>query len=73
MEADGSLRFAVADVDPGACNWLETRGQRGGTMQFRLSRAGDLPIPSFETRVVQRSEVAASQGCRPLDAVVRAR
>jgi hypothetical protein len=57
LESDGSVRLVIADVDRGTCNWLDTRGHRVGTMQLRLSRAEDLELPSFRTRVVKVAEV----------------
>jgi len=57
LEADGSVRLVIADVDRGGRNWLDTRGHRVGSMQFRLSRADDLELPSFRTRVVKLAEL----------------
>jgi hypothetical protein len=59
-EADGSVRLVISDADPNACNWLDTRGHGVGTMQFRLSRAGDLELPSFRTRVVKAAVIEAA-------------
>lgn len=66
LEADGTLRLVVGDIEPAACNWLDTRGHRVGTMQFRLSRAGERPVPSFTTRVVAAADLPPSRGCRAL-------
>jgi len=70
FEADGSLRLIVGEADPDACNWLATRGHRVGTMQFRLSRAGDLAVPGFETRVMKTAELSPSTGCLPIHAAM---
>jgi hypothetical protein len=59
-----SVRLMISDVDPDVCNWLDLRGHRVGTMQFRLSRAADLELPAFRTRVVALSEVETSADCR---------
>jgi hypothetical protein len=63
VEADGSVRLVIADVDPGACNWLDTRGHRVGVMVFRLSRSEDLVLPPFDARVVKAAEVEAAADC----------
>ena len=35
LEPDGSVRFVVADRDPGVPNWLDTAGHRRGTVGVR--------------------------------------
>jgi hypothetical protein len=63
LEANGSVRLVISDVDPGVCNWLDVRGHRVGTMQFRISRVDDLELPSFQTSVVKVSEVERTVDC----------
>jgi hypothetical protein len=63
LESDGSVRLVIADVDRGAFNWLDTRGHRVGTMQFRLSRADDQELPSFRMRVVKIAEIERAVDC----------
>ncbi len=49
--ADRSVRIVVADVDPGADNWIDTAGHRRGTMCWRWIRADRHPQPAV--RVVK--------------------
>jgi hypothetical protein len=35
LEPDGSVRFVIADRDPGVPNWLDTAGHRHGTVGVR--------------------------------------
>jgi hypothetical protein len=53
---DGSVRIAIAHVDPGVDNWLDTAGHRLGTMTLRWVGAKEHPTP--KTRVVKLSELA---------------
>jgi hypothetical protein len=50
-QADGSVRIAIADRDPGVGNWMDTAGHRRGTMCLRWIRADAHPEPT--TRVVK--------------------
>ena len=47
--ADGSVRLALAHLDPGHPNWLETAGHARGTMCLRFVGAREHPQP--RTRV----------------------
>jgi hypothetical protein len=57
LEADGSVRIAVAHEDPGLRNWLDTAGHHHGTMGVRWVRADSHPEP--RCRVVKLSELRA--------------
>jgi hypothetical protein len=59
-EPDGSVRIVVAHEDPGVPNWVNTVGHAQGTMCFRWIRAEEHPQP--RTRIVKRSEIAATAG-----------
>jgi len=49
---DRAVRLVVADVKSERPNWLYTRGERVGTMTFRLARSPKEPIPAFDVRLV---------------------
>ena len=51
-EADGSVRIIISSRDPGAPNWIDTRGHNEGTMLFRWSRT-KLPVPDLQAQLVK--------------------
>lgn len=53
-EPDGSVRFVVADGDPGHPNWLDSGGHRVGTAFFRWLHAD--PDEQPVCRVVKRAD-----------------
>ncbi len=66
--SDGLVRFVLAASDPGAPNWLDTRGRRHGLCTVRwFWPAGDQQ-PAMATRVVACDDVAAALA--PGDALV---
>jgi Protein of unknown function (DUF1254) len=56
FEADGSVRIAISERDPGIPNWLETSGHRIGTLFFRWLNAD--PIVQPTCRVVPLAELS---------------
>jgi hypothetical protein len=57
VDADGRVRIVVAHVDPGVPNWIDTSGQPGGMLAYRLIGARTKPPPA--ARVVSVSAVRA--------------
>jgi hypothetical protein len=58
VDADGRLRFVVADEDPGHPNWLDTGGHPDGLLTFRFFWPKSDPSPT--TRVVKTAELASA-------------
>lgn len=57
VDADGRLRFVIADEDPGHPNWLDTGGHPDGLLTFRFFWPKSDPSPT--TRVVKQTELAS--------------
>jgi hypothetical protein len=55
LDADGVFRGVIAHEDPGVPNWLDTAGNRRGTIAARFLRAERAPTPRL--RVVPRTRV----------------
>ena len=59
VDDDDVIRLVVSHLDPGAPNWLDASGRRGGLLTYRAFwTSGDIPTPS--TRVVPVSDVMAA-------------
>ncbi|HEY3653417.1 MAG TPA: DUF1214 domain-containing protein [Steroidobacteraceae bacterium] len=60
VDADGKIRFVVAQEDPGYANWVETQGYASGIISFRnvLTRN----VPELTTKLVK---TAALSGLMP--------
>jgi hypothetical protein len=55
IDEDGRFRFAVASVDPGIPNWLDTEGRPEGLVSYRYVWSSDAPVPS--SRVVKVASI----------------
>jgi hypothetical protein len=51
IDDDGRFRIAVASLDPGIPNWLDTEGRPEGLISYRYVWSSDAPVPA--TRVVR--------------------
>lgn len=58
VDADGRLRFVIAEQDPGCPNWLDPAGHPEGLLTFRWFWPRSDPSPT--TRVVKRVDLAAA-------------
>ena len=56
LEADGSFVVVVAEQDPGVPNWIETTGERTGTIFVRVIFA-EAAVTPLTTRVVRSAEL----------------
>lgn len=59
LDDDGRLTIVVADRDPGARNWIDTCGHRGGTALLRWLGAADHPIPTCRVVPLDSLDVPA--------------
>ncbi|MBW2244690.1 MAG: DUF1214 domain-containing protein [Deltaproteobacteria bacterium] len=63
-DTDGLVRLYVSPTRVDHCNWIDTRGHRIGTMQFRLSRAYELELPSFDIEVKNSENLDLQYTCQ---------
>lgn len=57
VDGDGKVRIAVAHVDPGVANWIDTEGRERGMLIYRWVWARTRPVPT--AIVVPLADVAA--------------
>jgi hypothetical protein len=57
VDGDGRIRIVIAHVDPGVPNWIDTSGQPGGMLAYRLIGARTKPAP--DARVIPVGDVRA--------------
>ncbi len=66
-DPDGTIRYVVAETDPGVPNWLDTAGHRGGFLTLRWTYSS----PPAEVPKTTVSKVRLADVCQHLPATTR--
>ena len=66
-DPDGTIRYVVAETDPGVPNWLDTAGHRGGFLTLRWTYSS----PPAEMPKTTVSQVRLADVCQHLPATTR--